>query len=261
MAYVLLQQELLTPTVEQLKRAFSVWPALTEIDAQTAAHDAFGIVLKGLEQEQAVLLQEALRRESVETAVVKESDLPVIPAAKVVKQIEFMPAQLSMYDPMKRHFAVPWTDILLMAAGNVRLYDARRTKTSLEEPHFTGSSIPYEPGSGGKSKEHYHLILELVLVDGTTRYNITADEFDFDCLGAKVQPDLETNFISLIREVNEFVPYASLNRGAYLICEESGELFRYPSKAAFWEEMTWMLWRINQARQAEAGESSEAPQA
>jgi len=40
MTYAIVQQELIVPDVEQLKRAFSVSPDLTTLDAQTAANDA-----------------------------------------------------------------------------------------------------------------------------------------------------------------------------------------------------------------------------
>ena len=84
MPYALLQKQMLPPTVEQLKRAFSVWPALTEIDAQTAANDAFGILLKGLQLEQATLLHETLQNESVETEIVKWAG--IMKASNVLQQ-------------------------------------------------------------------------------------------------------------------------------------------------------------------------------
>ena len=40
------------------------------------------------------------------------------------------------------------------------------------------------------------------------------------------------------------VPDAGMNRGAFKASQEPPELFPYPSRAAFNEEMTWMLWRI-----------------
>ena len=43
MTYAIVQKELVVPELESLKRAFSVWPALTGIDAQTSANDAFGL--------------------------------------------------------------------------------------------------------------------------------------------------------------------------------------------------------------------------
>lgn len=262
MAYALVQRELLPPTAEQLKRAFSVWPALTEIDAQTAANDAFGILLKGLQLEQATLLHEALLKESIETEVVKETDLPTIPPAKIIKQIEFMSAHLSMYDPMKRHIELPWDDLALIAAGNVRLPEARRIKTSHGEPHPQSQTAPVTPegASGAKAKEEgqYHLMLELILLDGSSRYSVMADDFDFDCLGARITASREENFAILVCELEQYAPYVSLNQGAYLICKESQPAFKYPSKAAFWEELTWMLWRIAQAKKTQTSSSLDA---
>ncbi|HXG49232.1 MAG TPA: hypothetical protein VNO52_16530 [Methylomirabilota bacterium] len=260
MAYALLQQELLPPEVEQLKRAFSVWPALTEIDAHTVARDAFGILLKGLELEQANLLQASLRKEAIETVVIKESDLPAIPAARVIKQVEFLPTHLTMFDPIRRKIELPWTDILLIGAGNVRLQEMRRIKTSHGEPQVRAVGVVQDnPGvSRPKEEARFHYVLEIFTADAAARYSLTADDFDFDCLGARVSANLEDNFATLVGAIEEYAPHASLNQGAYLICKESRPPFKYPSKAAFWEELTWMLWRIAEANKAEAVRSPDA---
>ena len=82
MTYAIVQRELIVPELDRLKRAFSVWPALTGIDAQTSANDAFGILLRGLELEQASLLHNALLKEGIETVVVEEAKLPALPPAR-----------------------------------------------------------------------------------------------------------------------------------------------------------------------------------
>jgi hypothetical protein len=83
MSYAILQKELVVPDVECLKRAFSVWPALTSIDAQTSANDAYGILLRGLDIENAGMLKAALHKENVETVVVEESTLPSLPLGRI----------------------------------------------------------------------------------------------------------------------------------------------------------------------------------
>src|ERR1041385_762383 len=144
MAYAIMQRELVPPALEQLKRAFSIWPALTDLDAQTAAKDAYGILLRGLEVEQASALQDALLKEKIETAVVEESELPIIPPAKHAKQMEFFSSHLLLHDPLGRNFNVPWNEIMFIAAGNVRLQEIKRVKALHEEPQFHGSGISYD---------------------------------------------------------------------------------------------------------------------
>jgi hypothetical protein len=92
-----------------------------------------------------------------------------------------------MYDPMKRTFTLPWREIMFIAAGNVRLQEFRRIKTH-NDPEFYGSGISYDTIRESRSREeaHFHLLLEIVLTGGVARYSITADDFDFAHLGARI---------------------------------------------------------------------------
>ena len=117
MPYAIMQKELAPVPLDQLKHAFQALPTLTGLDAQTACNDAFGILLRGLELESASTLQDALFKAGVETEVVEESDLPVTPPAKWVKEMEFLPGHLSMYDSLGRSFPLAAADVLLIAAG------------------------------------------------------------------------------------------------------------------------------------------------
>ena len=236
MVYAIVQKELIVPDVEQLKRAFSVSPLLTELDAQTVFNDAYGILLRGQDAEQARLLQEALRREQIETELVEEANLPTIPSAHVVRQLEFHPDQLVLHDPMRRTSQCPWNDLMFIAAGYVTIrpgigQDLRSAAASREADHA-----------------HAYLTLELFLHNGA-RYSIWADEFDFDCLGDLLSDDRGLNFVTLIRSLANEAPNAGQNRGAYHACLEPPELFPYPNKAAFNEELIWMLWRIGQLKE------------
>jgi hypothetical protein len=246
MPYALMQKELITPQVHQLTQAFRVLPALTELDAHTVVKDSYGILLRGLELEDASALQDALFKQGIETEAVEEADLPVTPPAKLVKQVEFLPAHLCMYDPMGRTFTLAWQDVLMIAAGNVLLQEFRKAKTALEEPQFHGSGISYDTVSNARVKEEasYHLMLEIVLAGGISRYSILGDDFVFNHLGPRLTESVAKNFALLIQELAQYAPHAGLNRGAFSICEKAEKLFAYPSKAAFFEEMTWMLWRI-----------------
>jgi hypothetical protein len=241
MPFAIMQKELLAPPVEHLARAFRSLPNLTALDAQTAAGDAFGILWRGLDVEGASAMQDALMKQSIEVEVVEESDLPVLPPSKVIKQMDFLPSQLSMYDPMGRAFSLPWSDLMLIAAGNVRLRDYRgKGHSPAEAAH---NQRPEDRG-----EENLHLMLELVLAGGVARYSMIADEFVFNHLGARLTKETARNFEFVVRELAEKAPHAGLNRGAFLICQNETEIFNYPSKAAFFEEIIWFLWRIGTAR-------------
>ena len=236
MPFAIMQKELLAPSVEHLARAFRSLPNMTALDAQTAAGDAFGILWRGLDVEGASAMQDALMKQGIEVEVVEESDLPVLPPSKVIKQIEFLPAQLSMYDPMGRIFNLPWSDLMLIAAGNVHLRDYRGKGHSPAEAARNND--------GARNHDKLHLMLELVLTGGVARYSMIADEFVFNHLGSRLTKETARNFEMVVRELAENAGHAGLNRGAFLICQNEKEIFTYPGKAAFFEEISWFLWRI-----------------
>lgn len=245
MAYAIVQKELVVPEVEQLQRAFRVSPELTRLDAQTAANDAYGILLRGVESRQANALRDALLLESVETELVEESKLPVIPPARIVQQVEFHASHVTLYDPLRRAAEVAWGDIIFIAAGYVRMREVRRLRGALDEAGIHSAGIGQDTSSTShvREQEHIHMVLE-IFASGGTRHTLTADEFIFDHLGARLSDDLAMNFVSLAQDLAREAPNAGLNRGAFKACQQPPELFPYPSKAAFNEELTWMLWRI-----------------
>ncbi len=251
MSFAILQKELVVPDVEALKRAFSVSPYLRDIDAQNAAHDAYGVLLRGVDEENAGALQAALQAEGVETELVKESALPAIPLGKVTKRVEFGPAHLLAYDSLNQASDVPWADILFIAAGYVRTGEVRKHRSAKEEAQLRSTATAPLDESGvlkPGDEERYHMLLEIFLRDGTTRHTIAADEFLFDGLGSRMSDDLALNFVVLIQMLVAQVPHAGLNRGALKASQEPPELFPYPSRASFIEEMTWMLWRIGKLK-------------
>jgi hypothetical protein len=232
MTYAIVQKELVVPELERLKRAFAVWPALTGIDAQTSANDAFGILLRGLEIEQASLLQDALLKENIDTVVVEEAKLPSLPPGRIGRQAELDENHLTLYDSMRRPSQLAWNDIICISAGLVKSREGYG--------HSTGS------GTRPKDDLQLHLILEIFLRAGAGRFSIAGEDFSFDHLGAQVSEDVSLNFVAFVQELVQHAPHAGLNRGAYAACQRPPELFPYPSKQAFNEELTWMLWRIEQ---------------
>jgi hypothetical protein len=242
MSYAILQKELVVPDVECLKRAFSVWPALTSIDAQTSANDAYGILLRGLDVERAGALKDALHKENVETVVVEESRLPSLPPGRIGRQAEIDSAHFTLYDSMRRASRVAWNDIHLIAAGLVRMREGRKARSGLDAAET-------------KEEQHQHLMLEIFLRDDLGRFSVEGNEFAYDHLGGRLTDDPAMNFVFLVQDLARNAPHAGLNRGACAACQKPPELFPYPSKQAFQEELTWMLWRIGQL---EAGKSDGA---
>ena len=242
MGYAIMQKELVVPDLGQLKRAFTVLPQLTDMDAQTVVHDAYGIIMRGLDLESAGLLQSALQLEGVHTEVIDESKLPSFLPAKVVHQIELGASHLTLYDPMKRVSEVPWGDIMLLAAGLVRT----RGQHKVRELETIG-------GTRSREEVAEHLVIEIFLNGGTARYSVNGDDFIWEHLGARMTGDKPMNFVLTLAELSRRAPQAGMNRGAFLGAQDPPELFPYPSRQMFNEELTWMFWRIGKM-QGGAGE-------
>jgi len=94
-------------------------------------------------------------------------------------------------------------------------------------------------------------MLDIVLRDAMTRYSIDANAFVFDYAGTEPTQDTPTNFALLVQDLAKSAPHAGLNRGAVLFCKQAEEVFTYPSRAAFFDEITWMLWRIGKSARRE----------
>ena len=249
MPYAILQTDLTPPSLDQLKRAFRTVKFLTEVDAHTLGNDAFGILVKNLDADRAAALQSALRAEGVETEIADQRALPEMPATKFVARLDCLPDGLLIYDPLGRSFRLEWGHLLMIAAGNVRLTDfARVEKTRYETRYDWGHpSVEQVTDVSTKEEQNQHLVLELILTRAVARYSVTADKFNFAYLGPRRTKNLPENFALLVRDLIQFAPQAALNRGAFHLRENTGAPFTYPSKNAFFEEIIWLLRRMQLA--------------
>ena len=255
--FAILQRSLETPDVEKLKRAFRSVKGLTESDAHTLANDGFGILVNNLSPTDAMTLQGALQAEGIETAVVLQTDLPQLPPTKFAHQIDCLPNALVVHDAIGREFPVPWDQIMLIAAGRVRLtvFEQQRVTPGQSPPQAAldpwwpvrprGRSVS-RPAPEYVSRESQvpRLLLEVLLARAVMRLKIEGERFRFNCLGDRKRPELAENFALLAQDVMKFAPQAIMNRGAYFLRENNLGVFEYPSKHAFYEEITWMLWQM-----------------
>jgi len=258
--FALLQRSLEVPDVEKLKRAFRLVKGLTDTDAHTLANDAFGILVNNLSPADAMTLQGALHAEGIDTAAVLQTDLPQLPSTKFVHQLDCVPDALVVHDAIGREVPVPWDHIMLIAAGSVRLtvFEQERVvpgqssvQTTLEpwwlvRPRGRVASQP-APEYTTREKQAPKHLLEVLLAGAVARFQVEGERFRFNYLGDRKRPELVENFAMLAQDVMKFAPHAIVNRGAYFLRENSTSVFEYPSKHAFHEEITWMLWQMANA--------------
>jgi len=79
------------------------------------------------------------------------------------------------------------------------------------------------------------------------RFCLNAEKFNFSYLGERKTKDPARNFALLIQDAIQFSPHAARNRGAESIRVDREQVFAYPSKNAFHEEVVWILWQMKKA--------------
>ncbi|MDB6067832.1 MAG: hypothetical protein JWR26_4040 [Pedosphaera sp.] len=258
MPYAVMQKGLEPPTIAQLKNAFSRVPNLTAFDANSLCKETFGMIVRNFKADQALALQAGLKAEGIETEVVEESQLPLLPVAKTIRRIEFAPDALMIYDPLGQKFPVEWGHVLLIGAGCVRRASFQRTRSEWEVATtvLIQGVIPVTVRDtkvefSSRESAGWVLRAEIVLTRAMVRYSIEAEEFSFACLGERGTRDLAANFCLLLKELMKFAPHAVLNRGATSIGAGSPGFVSYPHATVFHQELTWLLWQMARQRAVE----------
>ncbi len=247
MRYAVLQTDLNPPGLELLRRAFRTVPGLTPYDAGILGNDAFGILVKNLSAEQATALQGALRCEGMETEIVEQSLLPDLPSAKLVNRLECEPEHVLIYDPLGNSFPLEWRHVLLIAAGAVRVNEFVRQQKPRPVTRVNGrghivQETEYE--SVTREERNFHLLGEIIITGAAMRYSFAAEKFNFAGLQERRTGSPAANFGLFLRDLIQCCPHAGLNRGAAAWQLQSPEIFSYPTKNAFHEEIVWMLWQM-----------------
>ena len=156
-----------------------------------------------------------------------------------------------IYDPAGRKFPVEWQHVMMIAAGRVRLTDFKQVETTRNFTRLDWQGYPHTETvteANTREERNEHLCLEIVLSRAVLRYSITADRFNFDYLGDRKARSLPDNFILLVQDLTKFAPHAAVNRGAFYLREKAEQIFAYPSKNAFFEEIIWLLWQLAKSR-------------
>ena len=189
--YAVLQTEAARPTADQIRRAFRSFSHLTEADAVRLAANAQGILQRQLSADAARAFHRALQAEGVGAAIVAERELQLLPPSKSLHRLALTAAALEVYDLHGRSRAVAWSELALVAAGAVRYVETSHTQTEhtrRQRDADLGAGPKKIPEPVGKRETGSQLILEILLADGATRYEINADEFPFKY--ALDRPDL-----------------------------------------------------------------------
>jgi hypothetical protein len=252
--YAILQKDGVHPGAEQICRAFRSFANLTDADAVRLAANAQGILLRHLNSDEARAFHRALQAEGVAAALVPESDLRLLPDSRALHRLALTDHGLEVYDLLGRSRPVPWAELALVAAGAV-------SHIALNLTPAERSIATFQPAMGvwpkkivesvRKLEAGSELILEIVLTDGATRYEVNAAQFPFKYVVDRPEFSTVEKFVWLVREIARRATGALLNRGACEVREGIALVRGYPNRQAFADEMLWLLWNSRQRKHSD----------
>ena len=109
-SYAVLLRDVATPSAEPICRAFRTFSHLTDADAIRLAANAQGILMRHLSVDEAKALQQALVKEGVNVALVKDEELQLLPASQRLHRIELTLDALVIFDYIGRPVPVSWVE-------------------------------------------------------------------------------------------------------------------------------------------------------
>ncbi len=244
--YALVQSEATAPTAAQWKRAFKPLARRTEADAVKLANEAFGVLLRNLPLDEAGGLQRVLSDDGVPVAVVEMNELPRLPDPRFIRRAELSPEALVVFDPLGRPVRVEWDRIALIAAGACRHFGLSETRTEERVVTFDpirGVRRRVEVDVRHKVEDDVPILIDVVLSGGAMRFEIETDQFQFKYVFDRPELDRAGKVALLLQRLSEHAPQAWLNRGALALRDAAAPPLTYASKAAFFDESVWLLWR------------------
>lgn len=251
--YAVLQKDAVSPTADQLKRAFRLFHNLTDADAVRLASSSSGILVRHENHDAARALLQAVQAEGISAVLVAEDQLPVLPEAKTLHRLAISSQSLMLFDVLGHPTLLPWTDLELIVAGAVRQLEFSRTRTERSELRFspvTGVWPRIVEETGTKSQSQRHLVLELFAAGATARYQIDAGRFPFNAVMDQPQLSLGEKFGWLVREICRHAPWAILNGGARSL-HAGHAVTEYVNRQMLTDEITWLLWHAQQHKRAD----------
>ena len=272
MPWLLVQTSIDPPALEPVQRALEASGIFPVFDAHGFVRDAFGVLVRGLEHEAALNLRAFLAAEGVSMEVVEDSDWPGLPPAKRIQHASCRADGFVPLDPLGRELVIPWDSIAAVCCGLVRETEfgkrvtasvsLGRTPAPLNPTMTQIGGIPIDWDSGdtfdyGEPLPTDRLVLtgeernwrwnaEVILAGGL---RFTWKSHRFHPTRGSVPEEQETpDFFTFIKDLLSRVPNAALNRGAFAIRTDQADAGpRYPTRNAYEEETSWILYHLRQA--------------
>jgi hypothetical protein len=91
------------------------------------------------------------------------------------------------------------------------------------------------------------LLMDLLLGADPWRLRLTANQFNYGCLGPRKTANAGFNFPLLVNDLLHSAPRALPNRGTLAFIRENADFYRYRSNQAFEDETRWLGWKLANA--------------
>ena len=246
--YAVLQTSLEQPIDrETLEEAIMATEGLAKPDCARLQKESFGIVARGLSQDDAIALQAALQARNVPTEVLDESALPALVEPKRGHALKLAQAGVVVVDLYDRETLYEWEHIVFAAGGGL-LHLRSIQDQKLKDVYVLG-------GYGGSSNiqsmivtgHHYENLLEfrlelfLPVKSPRVQWVLTKDSMiivNNEHLRLRDGQELA----QLLSRLGSALAPEQVNTGIKKVM--AGEEFVYPSIHAFEEEIIWSLYQL-----------------
>ncbi len=254
MAWHLVQTSIDPPALDSMQRALRSSGVFPEVDAHGFVHDAFGVLIRDLEQGPALHLQAFLAAEGVSVEVVQDSEWPRLPPPKRIQQASCRADGFVPLDPLGRELVVPWDSIAAVACGLVQETDFGRRVTANVGFNLKRNVPPERLVLTGEER-NWCWNAEVILAGGL-RFTWKSHRFQ-PTPGSIPERREVPDFFAFIRDLVSHVPNAALNRGAFAIRMDQPDAGpRYPTRNAYDEEISWILFHLRRSGMYHGGDTA-----
>jgi len=220
--------------------------ALAKPDCGRLLQNVFGIVVGNLSQEDALGFQAGLRAQGVETQVVDQANLPVLPEPYRPQSFDISPEGLSFTDYTGQKQLCPMSTLVFAAGGHVKHLPAiarRRLDWAQEITARDGDFSHLEMVPDRQAKEVVEFRLEFYFICDPQRLQCLADENTIVRGNGQVLKLHDQNQLdSLLVNIAGAIAPEQVNGG--ITMAGAGQDYVYPNIHAFEEEIVWSLYRM-----------------
>lgn len=241
----------------KIAQALAHFQKIPAQDAAPAARKCWGIIEEDLEKKKAEELVACLKESGLESFTIPRGLLEDLPPLSPVPRLELEESGIRGLPKNGEEKRISYAAISLIAAIGFKKTTTSTVKIkegpSLAEKAIgfglmLSTGLPIKVGKKEKetlkNQEQSELVffLDICGQEQSARLRVDAQNFDFSCLGERMEYNIFGNFKTLISEFTRRAPEAEKNRGASVILKnKSISAMGYESLNDLERESRWLL--------------------